>query len=326
LVPAVRIPVSWANLHLTGKLVFTAANEQQSNPTQIIQILDLASGVIKPILQTAGLSWIYYTSVSSADQEIVVSYEPVPGAGSPGRQALYVLPLDGSQVPQLLFNPPTANDLYLQAEWSPDSTSIYFVHSTALPQTAGQLYPTYEIYRMAYPNGQPERIAQYAFWPRVSGDSSRLVYISSDPMVGTNSIFLADADGSNAHEIPLQGSYVPAIIDAPMFSPDGKSILFSAPPPPQAEMPNWLDSLFGVTIAHAHTVPSEWWSAPINGGRVRQLTHIQSPILFASASPDGQWIASYSGNGLFVMKPDGTQLTVLIPDLGGIAGMVSWIP
>ena len=59
---------------------------------------------------------------------------------------------------------------------------------------------------------------------------------------------------------------------------------------------------------------------PIAGGTPLQLTHIESPALYASVSPDGNWIASYSGNGLFVMKPDGTQLTTLIPDLGGQRG------
>ncbi len=39
-----------------------------------------------------------------------------------------------------------------------------------------------------------------------------------------------------------------------------------------------------------------------------------------------RYIASYSGNGLFVMNPDGTNLTLLIPDMGGIPGTVTWIP
>ena len=53
---------------------------------------------------------------------------------------------------------------------------------------------------------------------------------------------------------------------------------------------------------------------------------IRTTGLFASISPDKRFIASYSGNGLFVMNPDGTNSTVLIPDMGGIAGSVSWVP
>jgi len=62
------------------------------------------------------------------------------------------------------------------------------------------------------------------------------------------------------------------------------------------------------------------------GGAATRLTSIRATGLFASISADKRYIASYSGNGLFVMNPDGTNLTMLIPDMGGIPGTVSWIP
>ena len=65
---------------------------------------------------------------------------------------------------------------------------------------------------------------------------------------------------------------------------------------------------------------------PVGGGVPTQLTHIQAPGLYASISPDNQHIASFSGNGVFVMKPDGTGLTMIVNDVGGIAGTVNWIP
>jgi Tol biopolymer transport system component len=321
-----QIPVTWANLKLAGKMVFTSANVQQDNPVLKIQVLDLVTGQISTLFQTTGLAWIYYMTASSAAGQIVMSYSPPPGNNVPGQQALYSLPLDGSMLPQLLFDPPSANDQYLQAEWSPDGKYIYYVHSSAKPQTTGQLYPIYEIFRMAYPTGQPEKLAEYAFWPRISSDSSRLVYVSSDPTDGRNKLFLANADGSNSRQIVLTGPQVPDIIDAPIFSPDGQAVLFSAPTPTPAYQPNWLEKMMGIQVAEAHTVPSDWWSVPLSGGVPKQMTHIRSPVLFASISPDGRLIASYSGNGLFVMKPDGTGLTTLIPDLGGLAGMVSWLP
>src|ERR1051326_7033521 len=30
---------------------------------------------------------------------------------------------------------------------------------------------SYEIYRMSYPNGKPEKVAEKAFWPRISSDA-----------------------------------------------------------------------------------------------------------------------------------------------------------
>jgi hypothetical protein len=83
----------------------------------------------------------------------------------------------------------------------------------------------------------------------------------------------------------------------------------------------------GVTVARAHSnVPSDWWSIPLTGGEMTQLTNIQSMGLFGSRSPDGQFLASYSLNGSFVMRTDGTQLTQLLPNPQSVPGTVCWIP
>ena len=112
---------------------------------------------------------------------------------------------------------------------------------------------------------------------------------------------------------------------APLFLPDGRTILFSAPAPALSSAPDWMDRLVGAQAASAHNVIPEWWSAPISGGRPTQLTHIQAPGLYGSISPDGRQVASFSGNGIFVMQPDGSGLSMIVKDVGGIAGTVDWI-
>jgi Tol biopolymer transport system component len=83
----------------------------------------------------------------------------------------------------------------------------------------------------------------------------------------------------------------------------------------------------GISIAKADgSIPSEWWSVPISGGALTRLTHIEALGLFASISPDGKRIASDSSDGIFVMNPDGSELTLLIPNPQGIPSTVSWIP
>jgi len=81
-----------------------------------------------------------------------------------------------------------------------------------------------------------------------------------------------------------------------------------------------------VRVASAHSLPSEWWSVPVSGEAATQLTQIQSPGLYAWLSPDGTQLASFSGNGIFVMAPDGSGLTMIVSDVGGIPGTVNWIP
>ncbi len=325
--PTTTIPVSWSNLNLSGKLIYTSAvQESNGNPILSIHSLDLLTGVITTVFQGSDLGWIYYVSVSPDEKQLVMSYSVPQQSQSLVNPLLYVLPLDGSAAPQFLVLPPSIYDQYNQAEWSPDGKYIYYVHNNYQNQPIDQHYPHYEILRMTYPNGMPEKVADQAFWPRLSADGSQLVYISMDPMTGKNNILVANADGTNAQPVVLSGSWTPDIIDAPIFSPDGGSIIFSALSPQQTSAPTWIEKLFGIQVAEAHMIPSDWWSVPITGGVVTRLTNLRTTALFASFSLDQRVIASYSGGGLFVMNPDGTNLTMLIPDMGGIPGTVSWLP
>lgn len=315
--------MSWSDLNLSGKLVYLTGYQQNNTALMRIQALDLENGAISTIFQAPPLGWIYSALVSPDEKQIVMAYSPPTGY-----QTIYILPLSGSSAPQQLFSPPSQNDQYLEPVWSPDGKYVYFVHANYSLPTEGpnQHYPLFEIYRLAYPAGPLEKIVDQAYWPRLSADSSRLLYVSANPDDGTNKLFIANLDGSDAQQVVMSGAYIPTIIDAPVFLPDGKSILFSAPVPARSSASSWLDQLSGVISASAHSVPSEWWSVPVGGGVPTQLTHIQAIGLYASISPDNRHIASFSGNGVFVMNPDGTGLSLLVSDVGGIPGTVSWIP
>ena len=318
------VPVTWSALNLTGSLVYISPpSAGDVSFFRSIERLDLTIGEITPIFTTTGDDWIFYISVSPDAKELVMSYTPPAQPGSASNRALYIMPLDGTAQPQLLFPPPTLDDHYVQAEWSPDGKYIYYAHYNSNDPFDAQLNPAYDIYRMSYPDGQPERIADHAFWPRISSDSTRLVYVSLDPVTGSNELVIANADGSNPQVI--SGSSMPDLIDAPIFSPDGRSILFSAPPPPQAYQPDWFEKLMGIQVVKAHNVPSDWWSVPVTGGVPARLTQIQTINLFASIAPDKKHIASLGEEGIFVMDLDGSNLTRLIID-PGVSGTVSWIP
>src|SRR5260221_613883 len=175
--------------------------------------------------------------------------------------------------------------------------------------------------------GKREKLVADAYWPRLSDDGPRLVYVYIDPATGANLLFFANADGTSPQNIPLTGLPVPMIIDAPMFSTDNQTILFSSPIKLQASGPTLFDKIMGVAVAAADgTIPSDWWSVPLSGGEPNQLTHIRSLGLFGSFSPDKNHIASYSTYGIFVMKPDGSEVNMLVQDVGCISGTVNWIP
>lgn len=325
-VTTTKVPVTWDGLNLSGRLVYINGTVVDTVFNLQIQVLNLVTGEVTTIFDAPKYSWIYYVTVSPDNTQVVMSYSPPPG-DNPVDQDLYIMPLDGSQPPKLLFSPPSKEDDYVEVEWSPDGKYIYFTHvNFQITPQPDQIYPLYEIYRMSFPDGKPEKVADKAFWPRVSSNSSHIAYISVDLFLRENKLFIADSNGKNAHEVVLKGPQIPEVKDAPIFSPDGQTLIFSAPVPVQAYQPNWLDKLTGVRIAKAHNVPSDWWSVPVTGGAITQLTNIQTTNLFASFAPDGKHIASHSTSGIFVMKPDGSELTMLIPNPQAVPGTVAWIP
>ena len=329
--PSTTIPVTWGGLNLSGHLVYTNSMQSHDSLTFSIQALDLISGNITTIFQTPNNAWLDFVSVAPDEKQLLMAYMPPrddPSSTYPGQQLLFTLPLDGSQPPELLFPPPGSGDQYYQPVWSSDGNYIYFSHTdlNAPPKEQGQHYPDYEVIQMVYPGGQPEKIADQAVWPRLSDDGARLAYVTFNPMDGTNRLFAANPDGSGARQVTLTGLYVPPIIDAPFFPLGDQSILYSAVAPTQSSKPDWLERVLGILVVSAHTVPSDWWSVPIEGGTPTQITHIAAVGLYASLSPDKRNIVSYSGDGLFLMNQDGNGLTVLVRNSGGLAGTVSWIP
>ena len=326
-VTSTQIPVTWSDLHLAGRLVYINGISEDNVFKLQVQVLDLLTGQITTIFDAPMYSWIYYISVSPDHTQLLMSYNPPPGE-NPVDQDIYVMPLDGSQPPQRLFAPPAAEDDYIEVEWSPDSKFIYVTHHNyRIPPAEGQIYPLYTVYRKAMPDGELEKVVEKAYWPRVSPDSSRIAYVTVDLFKSGNKLFVANADGSDAREVVITGPRIPAIKDAPLFSADGRSLIFSADIPTQSYQPTWLDKLLGVRVAKAHSnVPSDWWTISVNGGEMTQLTNIQSRGLFGSLSPDHQYLASYSLDGIFVMKTDGTHLTQLISNPQSVPGTVNWIP
>ena len=322
-----QVPVTWGDLNLKGKLVYINGSVTNDVFSLQIQVLNLVTGEVRTIFDAPKYSWIYYVTVSPDNTQVLMTYSPPPADNEPPDQNIYIMPLDGSQPPKLLFTPPAKEDDYVEVEWSPDGKYIYFTHvNFQITPQPDQIYPLYEIYRMTFPDGKPERVAEKAFWPRVSSDSSHIAYISVDLFLRENKIYIADSNGKNPHEVVLKGQQIPEVKDAPIFTPDGQTLLFSAPVPAQAYQPNWMDKLMGVRVAKAHNVPSDWFSVPVTGGDITQLTNIQTTNLFASFAPDGKHIASHSTSGIFVMKPDGSELTMLIPNPQAVPGTVTWIP
>lgn len=88
--------------------------------------------------------------------------------------------------------------------------------------------------------------------------------------------------------------------------------------------PSWLERLFGVQTALAHNLPADWWRVSAQGGQPERLTRISAEGLYGAFAPDSQYIAFVDFGGVYIMKPDGTEILQLLSPGG--SGMLEWQP
>ncbi len=324
------VPVTWAGLHLTGKLVFTAG-------TAGVAQLDLASGQMTVLFRPADPQKAYVAaqSVSPDGQTLVLAYAP-PAAGAGAQYAytrLFQMPRDGSRPPELLLGDAQAPETYSNPLWSPDGQFIYYVHYSAAASTG-------RIERLAYATRQVSTVVADGFWPRLSRDGTQLLYVVQDRATGQNRLFIAAADGQSAGQSARQSARqlareiaLPPVfqfVDSPVFYPDNQTVLFSGATPPPTPKPAGLDPWLGVQVAEADGGPANWWRVPAAGGPAEQLTHIQDSGMYGVFAPDGQHVAYVSASGLYLMTADGQGIVAaargdVFP--GAIwFGTVEWLP
>jgi WD40 repeat protein len=316
------LPLATASgsLGLSGTIIYNSSTVKNNQLLNTVEAQHLADEGRQTIFEGPPDAWLDAAVVSSDNQKIIIAYAPPPAAANQWQEALYLIPMDGSQPPQLLFPPASATEQYFQPQWSPDGQYIYFVHAN---YETGQ---PMEIMRMRYPSGQPQVLATDSYWPRLSADGSRLVYVNIAPGSRVNRLMVAHPDGTDPAPVRVTALSPPVVIDAPMFSPDNQTIYFSAPIANTNYAARWTDLLFGFTRAKADgTIPSDWWTIRAAGGRPKRLTNIQTLALYGWFSPDGQHIASFSTDGIIIMNPDGTGVTLLSPAKTS-TGTVDWIP
>jgi Tol biopolymer transport system component len=145
-----------------------------------------------------------------------------------------------------------------------------------------------------------------------------LAYVTED-----NDFLLADADGSDPQPILDQGAF--SAVDAPLFSPDGVHICFSAVLPSAAARASLVDRLLGVGVAQAHSVPSDWYCQPVDGSSEPQrLTELNAIGLYGDFDETGDQMAFLTTAGVYLMNADGSDLTQLREIAA--TGTINWLP
>lgn len=313
--PTLPAQVDFAAQGLTGRIIYAGSNLG-------VWELDPATGVQRPLFQPAdpANAWVTSATVSPDGRIIVMAYAPPPPEGQIqfGYTDLYEL-VDGA-APRPLLQRVDPHESYFTPTWSPDGQYLYYAH--AQPLGDGTAGVTYNIERRAYPDGAPERVVANAFWPRLSPDGSRLVYVSIEPETFANGLMIAQADGSAAQLLIAPGTF--AALDAPLITPTGTHIVFSAAGAPRGERGQApLGWLLSAQTAEAHNLASDWWEIPVEGGQPKPLTQLGLVSLYGDFSPDGRLLAFISLTGLYLMQPDGSQVELL--NAGGTYGTLAWV-
>ena len=202
----------------------------------------------------------------------------------------------GSNVPMLR---PTQG-AFSNLEFSRDGNFLYYLFDTGTPPPA--------LYMMPVPGGNPKKLAAFADigTARLSPDEKRLVFTR---WIGTDSsLCIANADGSG--ERRLAGRKFPDVFLAPVWSPDGKTIAYSA------------SSYRGGFSSRLAAMPADGGAEKRFGARpwydisiVKWLPHGHGLIILASEQPGDPhqlWYVSY---------PDGDtrRITNDLSDYSGLS-------
>jgi Tol biopolymer transport system component len=117
---------------------------------------------------------------------------------------------------------PPASVRYDGLTFAPDGNYVYYV-TYELTGGVGSLY------RVPVLGGTPERVLEDIDSPvSFSPDRQRSTFIRGFPKDGRNYVMIANADGSGVRQLAAAESEAQIMLNAPAWSPDGKTIVASA--------------------------------------------------------------------------------------------------
>jgi Tol biopolymer transport system component len=253
----------------------------------------------------------------------LLSYAPPPpgNATQYGYSDLYLLAYAGAGELRSLTIRSDPQESFFFSAWAPDGQLIYCTHLYRIDPDSP--VPAYQNNVVALTlDGQARVLVDHALWPAVSPDGGRLAYLSADPESLSNDLYLANADGSEQMPVLQPGENPP--VDAHLFNGDGHQLIFSMVNLQPLPVRNWLDRLLGVQVASAHSVPSDWYRLPVEGGTPQRLTNLEDLNLNGDLSPDGSRLAFIGASGLYVLDLDGGNLIQLAK--ANLIGSVDWAP
>lgn len=317
--------VPWAGLNLSGSLVVAQFDTG-------VWALDLTTGAIATIYAPIdpGQEWVNAAAVAPNGRDVVVALAPRPEAGNVqfGYTELWLTTLAGDPLRPLLERQ-DPQESFFAPDWSGDGSAVVYSRLVRSVSTEGSLpIYSYRIEQIDVATGETVVRVPDGYWSRLTGDVLAFVGVSPDATQDIGLYYQPDMTAPATH---LAGGDAFDVVDAPLLLSTGDAapdqMLFSAPAAAAAAhrgLARMLPALIPPASPEAHNVPSTWWRIKLDDpDRALPVTDLGLTGLFAAQSTDGQWVAFISTTGLYVMRPDGKQLTLLLPLHS--TGTVDWI-
>ncbi len=294
---------------------------------QRLLLRDMADGK-ETVLKRSGADTFFTYPRWSPDGKRIAYALDVPFLGQPNQQwgsDIIVAASDGS-AEQIVLKRPAAGLKVEGLEWAADGASLFAGILDTNIKDGRLISQTLRLERVEIATGQRQTVVEDATYPAASRDGTRLAFVTYGDTGKEGGLWVANTDGSNRKLIvPSTGRFV--AVAYPRFSPDGKSIAFSAvtlaaggsqnETKPAAWRWPWQPR-----VASAHGLPQDVWTVPVDGGEPRRVTSFLEDEPYPTWSPDGSQLAIVATGGLYTVVVAGGEPKKL--GLGGTQVQIDW--
>ncbi|GIW07887.1 MAG: hypothetical protein KatS3mg060_2692 [Dehalococcoidia bacterium] len=250
-------------------------------------------------------------------QRVVFSMYPPPQRGVPPGTDLYSVRRDGSDL-TLIRQHTVAGEMLESPYFAPDGQSIVYSRFAPIISNGQYRGDIIEIVRLELNTGNVVSLVRDAIQPTISPDGKKIAYIKVNPQTASQSLWMANADGSSPQQLVAEDQFV--AMYWPRISPDGAEVAFAGALIPSIQRPG-APALVPGQLARPvlHGVPTDVYKVRTDGSKYQQVAKLQEDDPTTLWSVDGRRLLVIGAKAIYAMNPDGQEL-VRLREPGGVGG------